>query len=154
MTWGALALGGLVASIVFALSFLLSRRMNLEFLDLAGTRPPAAESTTPAAWVFSMLTSSIVLGFATAWLYAAIRPRFGPGPRTAVFVGLFFSALLDGLPIALALSRGDRVFAMNVMAAGFFLLTYVVAALLAGLIYWETPESRHRRDSGRWPTSS
>jgi hypothetical protein len=29
MTWGALALGGLVASIVFALSFLLSRRMNL-----------------------------------------------------------------------------------------------------------------------------
>lgn len=30
-----------------------------------------------------------VLGIAMVWLYAAIRPRFGPGPKTAICAGLF-----------------------------------------------------------------
>ncbi len=32
---------------------------------------------------------AFLLGIATVWLYAAIRPRFGPGPKTAVIAGLF-----------------------------------------------------------------
>jgi hypothetical protein len=35
-------------------------------------------------------------GIAALWLYAAIRPRFGPGPKTALCAGLavwFFSAV-------------------------------------------------------------
>jgi hypothetical protein len=35
-----------------------------------------------------------VLGIALLWLYAAMRPRFGPGPRTAVTAGLFVWALV------------------------------------------------------------
>jgi hypothetical protein len=31
---------------------------------------------------------AFLLGIATVWLYAAIRPRFGPGARTAVIAGL------------------------------------------------------------------
>lgn len=30
-----------------------------------------------------------VLGITIVWLYAAIRPRFGPGPKTAICAGLF-----------------------------------------------------------------
>ncbi len=30
----------------------------------------------------------LVLGLATAWVYAGIRPRFGPGPRTATFAAV------------------------------------------------------------------
>lgn len=30
-----------------------------------------------------------VLGIAIVWLYAAIRPRFGAGPKTAICAGLF-----------------------------------------------------------------
>lgn len=29
-----------------------------------------------------------ITGIAMVWLYAAIRPRFGPGPKTAVIAGL------------------------------------------------------------------
>ena len=29
----------------------------------------------------------ILVGIATVWLYAAIRPRYGPGPRTAAIAG-------------------------------------------------------------------
>ena len=32
---------------------------------------------------------AFLLGVVPLWLYAAIRPRFGPGPKTAVFAGLF-----------------------------------------------------------------
>ena len=31
---------------------------------------------------------SFVIGIVLAWLYAAIRPRLGPGPRTAVAAGV------------------------------------------------------------------
>ncbi len=33
---------------------------------------------------------TILYGIFLVWLYAAIRPRFGPGPRTAVIAGLAF----------------------------------------------------------------
>ena len=29
----------------------------------------------------------VLVGIATVWLYAAIRPRYGPGPRTAAIAG-------------------------------------------------------------------
>ena len=58
---------------------------------------------------------SFVLGIALVWVYAAIRPRFGPGPKTAVFAGLavwvlmwllgFGATLLSGMfPAGLVLT--------------------------------------------------
>ena len=32
---------------------------------------------------------AFLLGIVTVWLYAAIRPRFGPGAKTAVIAALF-----------------------------------------------------------------
>jgi hypothetical protein len=31
---------------------------------------------------------NFLLGIALVWFYAAVRPRFGPGPKTAVITGL------------------------------------------------------------------
>ncbi len=36
----------------------------------------------------SFLFVAILYGIALIWIYAAIRPRFGPGPKTAVVAGL------------------------------------------------------------------
>ena len=33
------------------------------------------------------ITMRLLMGIAVTWLYAAIRPRCGPGPRTAVVAG-------------------------------------------------------------------
>jgi hypothetical protein len=41
----------------------------------------------PAGALFFTLWG-FVLGFVGVWLYAAVRPRLGPGPRTAVLVAL------------------------------------------------------------------
>ncbi len=43
-----------------------------------------------------LVALTFVQGVMAVWLYAAIRPRFGPGPKTAVCAGLlvwFFSAV-------------------------------------------------------------
>ena len=39
-----------------------------------------------------------VLGFVSVWLYAAVRPRLGPGPRTAVLVALAIWLVSGVLP--------------------------------------------------------
>jgi hypothetical protein len=43
---------------------------------------------SPTANVPVLVAAAFLIGFAAIWLYAAIRPRFGPGPRTAVIAGV------------------------------------------------------------------
>ena len=49
------------------------------------------------AWTIAMF----LLGLELVWLYAAVRPRFGPGPTTALTVGIVIG-LLSALPDNLA----------------------------------------------------
>lgn len=39
--------------------------------------------------VSMLIVMLVVLGVLAVWLYAVIRSKFGPGPRTAVYAGLF-----------------------------------------------------------------
>jgi hypothetical protein len=45
------------------------------------------DSTSPVPMV-SLIAMTFVLGIASVWLYAAIRPRYGAGVRTAAIAGL------------------------------------------------------------------
>ena len=89
---GGVVKGGLAAGVVITISeFVLNvpvagEQMNAEFA--ARNLPPV--STNQIA-VFVVL--SFLLGLATVWLYAAIRPRFGAGPKTAMIAGLVVWAL-------------------------------------------------------------
>jgi hypothetical protein len=38
------------------------------------------------------------MGIAAVWLYAALRPRFGPGPKTAALSGLGYWVIGCALP--------------------------------------------------------
>src|SRR5436309_16013206 len=48
---------------------------------------------SPAANVPFLAGATFLLGFVAVWIYAAIRPRFGPGAKTAIFAGLSVWAL-------------------------------------------------------------
>lgn len=84
---GGLA-AGLVMNVIDFVSnmFILQNRMKTEL-----------EAVNPMLWTNMNDTSKIpifvaidfVLGILLVWLYAAIRPRFGPGAGTAVKAGLF-----------------------------------------------------------------
>jgi len=41
----------------------------------------------------------LVIGLAAVWIYAGIRPRFGAGPKTAIYAGLVTWVLVSLLPV-------------------------------------------------------
>ncbi|MEA2723878.1 MAG: hypothetical protein QOH59_1649 [Gemmatimonadales bacterium] len=76
---GGLA-AGLVMNVIDATTngFLLGNRWMVETEALNPGLLAKAESGT-MGWVLV----DFILGILTVWVYAAIRPRLGPGPRTA-----------------------------------------------------------------------
>ena len=90
-------LGGIVAGIVGDLldfpvdGVWLARMWNGQLAAL--DRP--ALSPSQAAW---FLAFGIVVGLVGIWIYAAIRPRFGPGVKTAIYAGIAVWILFALLP--------------------------------------------------------
>src|SRR5438876_11281355 len=84
---GRVLLGGLAAGLVISIgNFLLNRvwlrdAMNVELARL--NLPEPGNDLIAKAVVLTF-----ILGIAIVYLYAAIRPRFGAGLKTAVCVGL------------------------------------------------------------------
>ena len=87
---GKVITGGLLAGLVFnILDFLNNFLIVGEDFRANATRlgldPAVAESTTGmATWVII----DFLYGILVVFIYAAIRPRFGPGVKTAVYAGL------------------------------------------------------------------
>ncbi|MCI0432496.1 MAG: hypothetical protein L0271_02435 [Gemmatimonadetes bacterium] len=65
---------------------------------------------------------SIILGILAVWVYAAIRPRFGPGARTAMIAGIAVWALYYGMG------------AMRDMTAGIWPLSAILIGVFWGLL--------------------
>lgn len=81
-------LGGLVAGLAFNLleamiGTLVTAKDFQAALSALGKRMPQ----TPGMMAY-YVALGFVMGIALVWLYAAIRPRFGAGPGTAVKAGL------------------------------------------------------------------
>ena len=84
---GRVLLGGLLAGLIINISeFILNGVVFADEMNAAMAalnKPPIANSMI--VW-FVVLGFGI--GFMTVWLYAAIRPRFGAGPSTALCAAL------------------------------------------------------------------
>ncbi len=100
INWGRVVLGGLLAGVVLNIVDWLTYGVWLK-ADLAaamqalGKQPGAMDSAVPL-WV----ALDFVYGIGLLWVYAAIRPRFGAGPKTAVIAGVavwFFVGLLHAI---------------------------------------------------------
>ena len=86
-----------------------------------------------------------LLGIAAVWVYAAIRPRYGAGPRTAVRAGLVtwafavFLANLANYPLGLLPAR------LLVITSIVALVEVVVATLVGAWLYKEEEAQAVRR---------
>lgn len=88
INWGRVVLGGMLAGVVLIVLSAVSTVFfagRLRFADAVRTFRPSA--TGGAALLF-FLSVFLVLGMLMTWWYAAIRPLFGPGPKTAGIAGL------------------------------------------------------------------
>ena len=106
---GRVILGGVVAAIIIDASETVAA-----FLFQAQTEEVMANLglAEPTSWVMALFVAlGFVMGVALVWLYAAVRPRFGAGPKTALMVGLFFWLVAYFLPLL-----GDNL--MGIMPTG------------------------------------
>lgn len=129
-------LGGLVAGLIINVSeYLLNGPVlgrELESAIQAHSLQPVGGG---AMGVFG--ASGFGLGLLLVWLYAAVRPRFGPGPRTAVLAAVAFWLLAYLWPsVGLGLIG---LFPWRLLTIGLVwgLAEAIVAALAGGWIYTE-----------------
>jgi hypothetical protein len=133
---GRVVLGGLVAGVVAnALDFVINEYlMKEEGADMA-QRLNLSEATLQSslmAWVVVDFIWGLLLVFA----YAAFRPRFGPGPKTATLSGvtLWFAVciMFGGL-----MSMGIFTLPGFIKYSGLTLISALSASLAGAALYQE-----------------
>ena len=136
INFGRALLGGLVAGAILNIGeFLLNGKVLAtqmgEFFKRCGFPMPGNRFLVVAVVITFVLGIVMILG------YAAIRPRFGPGPKTAIIAGLFawFGVVVYGNIIATALGMvPTNVFAI---VLGWEMVEYLLAALIGAALYKE-----------------
>ena len=78
-----------------------------------------------------------IQGLVAIWTYAAIRPRFGEGPKTAVFAALLTWVTAYVFVDAMPTIMGIFELPMTLMLVGVGLVEIVVATLVGAYLYKE-----------------
>jgi hypothetical protein len=132
---GRVILGGLLAGLIINVgetiaSLLFARQAERVMADLGLTMPGGA-----AVAIFVVV--GFVMGIVLIWLYAAARPRFGPGPKTAVIVALVFWLIGYFLPLLGDQLMGILPLDMMIMASLWGVVEVCIASLAGGWLYKE-----------------
>jgi hypothetical protein len=138
MNMARVILGGLVAGLVINIGeFVLNGVILASSMESAMARlnlPPVGGS---AIALFMIL--GFALGILTVWLYAAIRPRYGTGPKTALCAGATVWFLAYLYPSVGMGAMG--LFSTNLIVIGVVwgLVEILVAAVAGAWLYTEAP---------------
>lgn len=143
INWNRVIVGGLVAGVVLNLGewvlheVVLASQME-EAVSQMGMELPSGSD------IGIFVTMTFVLGLLLVWLYAAIRPRYGPGPKAAILSGLFGWILLYAFWFVYNLAW--QIFPQNMVTTsmiwGFFELP--IATMVGGWLYREEPVAAAR----------
>ena len=103
--------------------------------DEAAAMTALGKGGTGQIWVW--IVYGFVFGIVAVWLYAAIRPRYGAGPRTAAcaaVVAWFLSTFLSGVAMV-----NLGIYTTNLMAVTtiWALVETVIAVILGAWLYRE-----------------
>jgi hypothetical protein len=135
---GRVILGGLLAGLVINVVEFISNGVVLR--EAWGQAMQALGKAGISAGAIVMFNVwGFLLGIAAVWLYAAIRPRYGPGPATAIRAGLatwaiaVFLSNLASLPMGLVPAR---LIVISTIVA----LVEIVAGTLAGAWLYKEEE--------------
>lgn len=97
INYGRVVLGGLVAGVIINIGEFILNEMLLKADWEASMKAINRPAMSGSAMVI-MVVLCLLLGVMTTWVYAAIRPRFAPGPTTAICAGLVVWTLAYAFP--------------------------------------------------------
>ena len=134
---GRVVLGGLLAGVIVNVGETI---LNVAVAGPAMEEALAARNLPPVGGsaIGGFVLITFLVGIMTVWLYAAIRPRFGPGPGTAVIAALvvwFFAYLHQSVAMALMGILPAKVTALGTVWG---LVEIVVASIAGAWIYVES----------------
>ena len=136
INFGRVILGGLVAGLILNTGeFLLNevifvKQMEEMFQRINVPRPGAT-------FIATAIGITLLLGILMVWLYAMIRPRFGPGPKAAIIAALviwfcvyFYCGILNA-------TLFDMPKYLVLMGMVWGIVQYALAALAGAWLYRE-----------------
>lgn len=137
INWGRVVLGGLLAGVVlnivdYVFFGVIMRQDLAAAMQALGKSPTAMDSLVPL-----FVALDFVYGIGLLWVYAAIRPRFGPGAKTAIIAGVtvwFFIGLLHAISEAPMGLFPQKMYTVGTIVA---LVQYAVAGAVGASIYQE-----------------
>ena len=116
---------GLVINVVMAVTWAgLLANWHARTMERLGMDEPLGAQIA-WFWVFGF-----VIGIALLWTYAAMRPRFGAGPRTAALAAIVAWLFMSVVPGLFDLVM--EMFPFDVIAVGW--LVWLVALIFGGLV--------------------
>ncbi len=139
INWNGVILGGILAGIIidvgeFVLHGVVLGPQWREVMEALGR--PLQE--TVGSMVFYVLLG-LAYGMLAVWLYAAIRPRYGAGPRTALYAGVGVWLLAYLLPTLVWMPTGlfpGRLLRIALLGG----LAEILVATLAGAWLYKEQE--------------
>lgn len=146
---GRVILGGLLAGVVINL---VEGVMNgIVFAKpwaevMTGLGKAAAPSIKQ---IIALNMWGFALGILTVWIYAAIRPRFGAGPRTAMCAGLTAWALGDAMATAIPVFLHIYAVGLAIAIVAIEVVEMLVAALVGAYFYKEEAVETPRSSAAR-----
>lgn len=137
MNLGRVLLGGIVAGIVIDIWEGVMRGVLLQ--DRAADAMAALGRTANVSvrQIVALDVWGLVVGIFTVLLYAAIRPRFGAGPKAAIFAGLMIWALVFALGIMPVVFLHLLPVSLSAITVCGELVMMILAGLAGGALYQE-----------------
>jgi hypothetical protein len=132
-------IGGIVAGVVMNIidfvsnMFIVGARMKAE---ADAFKPGLSDQMNQSSTMVSYIVMDLVLGILLVWTYAAIRPRFGPGMKTATYVAVLFW-ILAGIFLSGYLHMGMMSSGLWWTFAFIGLVNFFVSAWVGAKLYSE-----------------
>jgi hypothetical protein len=120
INWGRVFLGGLLAGVVINVFEYVTNGVVLATEWDAAMKALGRQMSSGAICAF--IVWGFLTGIAAIWLYAAARPRFGPGPGTAALTGFGYWLIGYVLPN------------FGLLAMGLFPRRLLVIGTMVGLV--------------------
>jgi hypothetical protein len=136
MNYTRVLIGGLVAGVVLNIGewllngVILAKQME-EFFRRCGMTPPDPKALT------ILIVVTFFMGILIVYVYAAIRPRYGPGPKTAVCAALIAWFCVYFYNNAVGLALGFIPTNLFLIAVAWGAVEYILAAIAGGWVYRE-----------------
>ena len=133
-------IGGFVANVIdFALNGFVLANMQKAALD--ALNPALAANAMQPSKIPIFVAFDFIWIVANVWIYAAIRPRFGPGARTAAYAGIV-SWVIGSVVAGYFAGIGMFSWGLYSVSAVCGLINSVISTIVGARFYSEEPATQ------------